>query len=192
MIHEVDRKILSFMRDNISKEDIITFDDGLYSQYRYWHVINDMFKDNRKIFFISTDAVRDGAPAVDIVKCEEAMRRWVEEGSRKHYMSWIEIRAIHEDGGEIGSHGHGHYYSFGNTLEEQVKNFKADIMEMEYLFKMNLGHVPKSYARPFNKKQPVEKPILGDVEIFGDERYDIREAMGEPGYDSNYKNFKSH
>lgn len=191
MIHELNRKKLLFLDEIVREEDILTFDDGLYSHYRYWGGIRDMFPKNRKIFFIPTEAVRAGAPTDSYVKCEEAMHRW-SLGDHSAYMSWEEISALHEDGAEIGGHGHGHFYSYGDSREEELFNFKKDIEEMNKQFKINLGFKPKTFARPYNKEQLLEKTILGDLEIFGGERTDIRELMGDPGYDASYRCFKKY
>jgi len=192
MVHEVNKQILKALREFALPSDILTFDDGLYSHYACRNVIKTAFPQNRKIFFISTDAVRSEEVNPNFVKCEEAMRKWVEEDSREHYMSWEEIKQMKDEGFEIGSHGHGHYYSFGETLEDQVQNFRDDTARMKEEFKKHLGELPKVHARPYNKKQPIEAPILGrQMIVFGDERVDLREIMGEPGYDARYRNFKT-
>ena len=190
MIHELNSNVLQALRLVVKAGDILTFDDGLYSHFLYWSQIKKIFSNNKKIFFISTGAVRKESPYKEEISCEEAMRRWI-DGDKSAYMSWDEIKQIYLEGGEIGSHGHGHYYSFGENLAQSVKNFQKDIEEMYVHFEEHLGFRPKYYCRPYNKKQPVEKPILGDVIIYGDERIDIRNIMGVPGYESVFRDYKT-
>ena len=51
MIHEVDKRILDILRKKSNSNDIFTFDDGLYSNYKY---IEELTKfPNKKIFFFT-------------------------------------------------------------------------------------------------------------------------------------------
>ena len=195
MIHEVTKEVLAHMITDVEEGDTLTFDDCLASQWLYWPIINRLFPENKKIFFVSTDIVRCSSDRGDCsLTCEEALLR-AEEGDTSGYMSWKEIREIQSEGGIIGGHSHTHCYSYGESLEEELKNFSKDIETMKKVMTKQLGCFFKLeyYARPYNKQQVVERRFLGkNVEIVGRERYDIRELMNKPGYNNvEYRKYKT-
>lgn len=56
-LHEVNENILTKMSSNVKIDDILVFDDGLYSQYYY---IKEILKIRcKKYFAISTDLICD-------------------------------------------------------------------------------------------------------------------------------------
>jgi len=186
MIHEVDKKILSFMIEHIKDTDILTFDDGLFSCFYYWPGLRDLFPKNKKIFFISTGLVRqDDSVGEKDMTCEDALYSFSKTTDRSSYMSWKEIKIIREEGGIIGGHGHLHFGKYKTSL---VSSLGAELEQMKEEFEKNLGssYSLEYYACPYNKNHRIEQAFLGkDVEILGRERYDIRELMGRPGYKQN-------
>lgn len=191
MVHEVNKEIAKFLRDNVSPEDVLTFDDGLYSLYACRRLIEIHCPKNRKIAFISTDAVRD--PTVTPrtrLTCEEAMVDWFTSGDRSGYMSWAEIKELKYRGFEIGGHSHQHAYDYGIDPEDIYENFMEDTTTMDKEFKDNLGSVPDTYCLPHNRKQFLQGRVLKGREIFGAERIDIRELMKRPGYIHVQRSYK--
>lgn len=165
MIHEV----AEWMFDLPLDEYILTFDDGLYTQYLHLDKINSI--DTDKIFFISTGIVApdDQSQSDEFIQCHKAHDKLFETGDLSHYMNWRQIQEIASTPRcYIGGHSHMHIKHTGfNTVNDtklMMKHFR--------------GHnlIPTSFCFPYNDDNPVYQCILekhGFNKFYGKDRVDI-------------------
>jgi len=66
------------------------------------------------------------------------------------YMDWNDLAAILKDGFEIGNHSDSHEY-FLNRKDDEVENFKNDILHAQKLLKDSLGIEPDLLAYPYGE-----------------------------------------
>ena len=155
---------------------ILTFDDGLYSQYQALDFLKTL--STIKIFFISTDIIRPRyqEPNTEIIHCADAHKKAFSD-NKEDYMSWKEIQEISQiPGFEIGGHSHYHHkYSLGglkdlyaklvDDTERMLKNFKNNNIEIN------------SFCFPYNEDyQSIYRMIItkeGIGNLFGYERIPI-------------------
>ena len=170
-IHEVDERLFSLPL----KDLILTFDDGLYTQYKY---INKLEKiDTRKIFFISTDIVCNGKQSEDSIPCDAAHEYFFRTNDARHYMTWDQIREISKlPNCEIGGHGHFHKDLETIARKKRLEFIREDTKLMEEAFISELGYCPSSFCFPYNYTEVLYNCILhktGFTEFFGEERLSI-------------------
>jgi len=183
MLHEVTEEILQL---DLFKY-ILTFDDGLYSQYFYWNLLKEI--PTTKIFFIPTGAIRledtcrpqfEGEHGI-FPTCYEAMERWFEGGDREAYMTLGEIKKMKSDGAIIGAHGHAHIEKYNDCFISRLEEFRNDNLAMVKWFEDNLGEIPKHYCFPFNKEYKTQRAVVhvetGIKEFYGKERKDVMELL---------------
>ncbi len=105
----------------------ITVDDGFKSFYQYgWPVFK---KYGCKVtVFINTRTV--GWP---------------------DYLSWDEIRYLHEQGVEFEAHSHAHPFFVDSPDSNLVKYFMDDLLLSEKIFQDSLNYSPKIYAYPYGE-----------------------------------------
>lgn len=176
-IHQINEDLF-----NLPLEDyILTFDDGLYTQYKY---INELAEINtRKIFFISTWIVCPTPSLQDkeYIKCDAAHEYFFETGDARNYMTWDQIREISETPNcEIG--GHSHFHRDIEIMEPKNKrsflNRDTRLMRREFL--NELGYVPKSFCFPYNYTEILYNCILQKanfIEFFGEGRLEINRLL---------------
>lgn len=107
-IHEMNdetiRKILSLPK----KDLVLTFDDGLYTQYKY---LDDLLSIHvPKYFFISTNIVcsRFTEQSKEYIHCADAHKKAF-SGNKENYMTWSQIKTIEKMSNcFIGGHSHFH------------------------------------------------------------------------------------
>ncbi len=181
MIHEVDQTVLNKLRRFSTSEDIFTFDDGLYSNYLY---LEELLKfPNQKIFFCSTDIIRDKImrPNKKVIPCGKAhaLLSKLEDSGLANYMSWEELKEIDKHTNcFIGVHGHKHiritsnlessmpkrleYFNsqFNGTKKEVLDFLKDDTKTMYHKYYKVFGKVPKSFCFPYNKENYIYKAII--------------------------------
>lgn len=173
MIHEVYPEFLDL---DLSKFDIITFDDGLYSQFLHY---KHFLKFNKPlIFFISSNIIRplNVKPNNQIIRCAEAHEKAF-KGNFENYMSIDEIKEISKYA-EIGCHGHNHIL-FKNSIKD-FKNFKEDTLKSLEFFK-NLEINIKSFCFPYNQDHYnfLYKSYIKslELEMYGHERFSIENLI---------------
>lgn len=179
MIHEVHDWMLEI---DLSKY-IITFDDGLYSQFKNLdHFLNI---DTQKYFFISTNIVHEGKDKQneDIIPCRIAHENFFKDGDTSSYMSWEQIQTIAASANcYIGGHSHKHLDLRRHIkIKELHKHLIEDTNEMLNKFKEK-GIEINSFCFPYNYEAPLYKEILkksGIDYFFGRERIAIEELRGE-------------
>ena len=165
MIHEV----AEWMFNLPLHEYVLTFDDGLYTQYVHFDKIRAI--DTDKIFFISTGIVAtEQTKQSDVfIQCHEAHGKLFDSGNLSHYMNWSQIQEIsRESQCEIGAHSHMHIRHTGfNTVHDtnlMMKHFDQNDL------------TPTSFCFPYNDENEVYRCLLkqhGFDKFYGKERIDI-------------------
>lgn len=171
MIHEV----AEWMFDLPLHEYILTFDDGLYTQYLHFDKIKHI--DTDKIFFISTGivATEQTKQSNVFIQCHAAHGKLFDNNDLSYYMNWSQIQEISRDPQcEIGAHSHMHVRHTGfNTIH--------DTRLMNETFKQqNLN--PTCFCFPYNADNEVYKCILkrhGYKKFYGAGRIDIYDLANE-------------
>lgn len=165
MIHEVAER----MFDLPLHEYVLTFDDGLYTQYVHLDKIRNINTD--KIFFINTGivATEQTEQSDEFIECRVAHDKLFKNGDLSHYMNWSQIHEIAKDPQcEIGAHSHMHIKHTGFTTVKDTK------LMMEH-FRSN-GMVPTSFCFPYNDDNEVYRCLLkqyGFTKFYGKDRVDI-------------------
>lgn len=163
MIHELSQAMFELPLEDY----ILTFDDGLYTQYKYLEQLKAL--QTPKIFFVSSNLVREAseAPSEEFIHCGTAHEKAF-DGNLENYMSWEEVLEIHNtEGCEIGGHGHDHlklwemkstrdrYNSIASDTKAMVKTFKSHGIKLQsFCFPYNyeddlLSGVVKRHKIPY-------------------------------------------
>ncbi|MFG1483964.1 polysaccharide deacetylase family protein [Halobacteriovorax sp. HFRX-2_2] len=180
MIHEV----YEWMLELDLSDYTITFDDGLYSQYKH---LNHFLKfDTPKIFFVSTNIISPEAEKQNeiTIPCAKAHESYFKTGNTSNYMKWSQIKEIASTKDcYIGGHSHQHRdLRSGLNLKELHDHLKDDTDKMLNEFAKQ-GLNIKDFCFPYNYEAPLYKEILkqrGIENIFGQERVaieDLRNAI---------------
>lgn len=176
MIHEFKEEFLSLpLRDYI-----LTFDDGLYSQYFFWSELSKI--PTEKIFFISSNIICDTIQSVQFPTCRLAHEKAF-LGNKEDYMNLSQIQELMVcEGVEIG--GHSHYHKRLNnftSLHEKVEHIKQDTEKMLAWFKRNLDYTPTSFCFPYNENlDGMYNGLLkkyGFTKFYGKERIAIESLL---------------
>lgn len=176
MIHECRPSFLNLPLENY----ILTFDDGLYSQFIFYQEIKQL--KTKKIFFISTDIICQGHQSQEFPTCGEAHLKAF-SGNKEDYMNLEQIKILTEDPWvTIGAHSHSHTrLSNFNSLAEKAKHIKEDTETMLLWFEENLGFKPTSFCFPYNENlDGLYSGLLrkyGFTEFYGSERTPIETLL---------------
>ena len=128
MIHEVDEYTRYYLKGN----EVLTFDDGLLSQYVY----RDSFSDFKSIFYICPSFIENGKNDIN-QKC----------------MTIDQINDLMTyDNFYIGCHSYSHtpLENFG-SLQEKVDYIKKDTEQMTNWFFSNFNTIPTRFCYPYNE-----------------------------------------
>lgn len=172
MIHE----IRDWMFELPLEDYILTFDDGLYSQFYYLEELKKI--NTQKIFFISTNILcpEDQSQSMDFPSCDIAHEDFFSHGVRNNYMKWSQIQKIyHSPNCYIGGHSHNHNIYKDLGIRELYSQINEDTQTMINEFKKQNLEVTK-FCFPYNKKYVLYQEILknaGFTEFYGDERIAI-------------------
>lgn len=179
-IHEVHDWMLEL---DLSEFDILTFDDGLYSQYK--HFKHFLKFDGPKYFFISTDIVctDEKLQNKELISCRDAHKNYRVGDDKSAYMTWDQIKEISEyTNCFIGGHSHTHPKLEGTRLVDQMHTAMFETKIMIKNFKQN-DIIINSFCYPYNYPAPGYKLLLNKKynvnEIFGDGRTSIEELKGQ-------------
>lgn len=170
MIHEFKEEFLDLPLEDY----ILTFDDGLYTQYKFFDKIKKI--DTEKYFFISSDIVCDEDKSQDdsFISCYEAHKKAF-NGDYSNYMKWSQIRELQcDDKSHIGCHSHYHKINTADCIECIIEDNRKMIFE----FIKNLTYLPSYFCFPYNHETLTYKEILkrkGFKKFFGKERIDIND-----------------
>ena len=173
MIHEVEDWMLNL---DLSEFDVITFDDGLVSQYNNLEHFLKLPKP--KIFFISTGIVcpEETTQNNEVITCSESHSRFFKNGDLSNYMKWSQIKEINEKTQcFIGGHSHTHPDLREVKIIHQYKVTQEECYKMVGTFDLQnlcLSH----FAYPYNYEALGYKLTLKEFGIpyfFGKERIAI-------------------
>lgn len=176
MIHEIHDDIFALDLEKY----VLTFDDALYSQYLALNKLKKL--STEKIFFISTGIVceEDEEQSDEFISCQEAHRRFFENGDKKHYMKWSQIKEIAQtEGCEIGGHSHLHQRHETKGLRKVYEDIKNDTDAMFETFKKR-GIEINCFCFPYNKKYFLYEEQLKKRSItrfYGDERIRVEDLL---------------
>lgn len=180
MIHEIKEKYFSLDLENY----ILTFDDGLYSQY-YWR---DKIKkiNTEKILFIISERILLSRDKTTMDNCYIANDKWIQKRDNSNYMTLNEIKEMEKLGFELGCHSHYHNKLYNN---KELADFKSklcyknnisflieDCKKMKEWFISNIGYIPNKYCFPYNDETHFLKRYLVDQgfsEFYGNNRFNI-------------------
>ena len=176
-IHEIRKEFFNTPLENY----ILTFDDGLYSQYYYWPLIKKI--KTKKTFFIVTNLIGNGPKREqfsgehrEFPSCYDALQSWKDTGSRSNYMRLSELKEMINDGAVIGGHSHNHIKNYEGSLVQQIDDIRNDIETMINWFKIHLNFIPDDYAYPHYEDYIFLKILLKDYgfnKLYGRERIEI-------------------
>lgn len=179
-IHGIDPKFFGKLQ---LRDYVLTFDDGLFSQYYYWPLLRNL--PVKKIFFITTNFIGvDGlgkrkywkGKMQEFPNCFEALEDYRETGNKENYMRLEELQEIMQEHNVIiGGHGHNHikFYHNRNQMEQ-------DVISMMEWFDKHLGFRPKHYAYPHYVSPVGMDAILrkyGIKHTYGDWRIEIEQEI---------------
>lgn len=154
-IHEVNDNILTKISSSVKIDDILVFDDGLYSQYYYMkEILNIKCK---KYFAISTNLISniDEEQTWNINR-NLAMWLYKEKRIKNSYMNIDQIKEIHNSKDcFLCLHGHNHlkfkeYMDKHKNLKWLHTNFIEDFKISMNTFKDTFNFIPDSYCFPYN------------------------------------------
>lgn len=157
---------------------ILTFDDGLYSQYLYF----DHFKKikTEKYYFISTNIVcpEDVIQSEECPDCRTAHSLYFTHNETKHYMKWSQIKTIYNtENCFIGGHSHSHKEMDTSSIRNLHQGLVEDTEKMLKEFEKQNIKV-KSFCYPYNKQYNLYETLLknyGIETLFGKERIAIED-----------------
>tara|TARA_R110000787_G_scaffold15338_5_gene47363 strand:+ start:13459 stop:13989 length:531 start_codon:yes stop_codon:yes gene_type:complete len=170
MLHEFKEEFLDLPLENY----ILTFDDGLYTQYKFLDNIKKI--KTKKYFFISSGIV---CPEYidqnnEYISCVEAHNKAF-KGNFSNYMKWSQINEINQiENCFIGCHSHYHKLKTADCVECIIDDNK----QMSFEFIKNLDFIPDNFCFPYNYETPLYREILnlkGFKNFYGSERIDISE-----------------
>lgn len=79
------------------------------------------------------------------------------------YLSWDELKKIHEQGIEIGNHSHSHAFFVNVPDKERKSFFKEDVKICQEAIRKNLGFVPDVFAYPYGEYDKGMKEALKEL-----------------------------
>lgn len=167
MFHEVDESIF----DIDLEKYILTFDDGLYTQYKLIDRLCEL--NTTKIFFISSNIICDEnvKQSEENITCHEAHQLHFRHGVNFNYMKWSDVKDIDQrDQCYVGCHSHYHrHYQDRIPIKDYINDTKLMIQE----FNKQLGYIPTKFCFPYNFNCCGYKEYLqakGFTDFYADER----------------------
>ena len=177
---------LGFWIKNFSflEDDILTFDDGLFSQFFFF---NYLPKTNIKIFFISTNIINfENKFNLEFPTCDVAHERFFKLNDITNYMSIEQINYLkNQPNTYIGSHMHYHY-KYENIVDDMELSYRKSLEDfsknkffMEKYF--NIKSV-KYFCYPYNYDKNLFlninlRKIYPNALVFGSNRIDIMKLL---------------
>jgi len=177
MIHEIKEDYFKLPLANY----VLTFDDGLYSQFYYLKEFERI--KTEKIFFISTGIICKEIQSAKFITCQEAHRKFFEEGRTEDYLTLDQLLELkHTSGFEIGGHGHRHldFREINDNIVNVLLKLKRDTEDMQNFFSKDLKIRPTKFCFPYNKEVFGYRRMLknnGFTDFYGSERIDINSLL---------------
>jgi hypothetical protein len=145
MIHAVDERLFELPLSDY----ILTFDDGLYSQFKY--IDRLVAIDTEKIFYISTNILCTGQQSTEHISSEAAHRKVFQFGNNENFMTLEQVKHLATlPQVYIGGHSHFHNDLRRIGIVERVTRMRKDTEEMIAWFDTNLGFRPTKFCFPYN------------------------------------------
>ncbi len=176
MIHEVSEE----MFDLPLRDYVLTFDDGLYTQYKYRDKIAKIHTE--KLFFITSKTVCYGAQSEEYITCRDAHKKAFETGNTENYMTLDQIRelASYPDV-TIGGHGYAHVDIEPLSFVDKIEYIKEDTKLMFEWFDQNLWMRPNHFCFPHNNNiSGIYNALLityGVTHFYGKERIPVESLL---------------
>ena len=165
-IHEINQRIMKkIIKVCSDPETILTFDDGLFSQFVF---LDELLKlPNKKYFYISTFFIHDSSETQEkFMPCAEAHQLAKETNNKKYYMTWDQIKIINSsENCFIGMHGHLHIDPDNFNKKDYFGNdwsYKKDVTTMIDKFDQHIKGV-NNFAWPYNKKDELYLAYLTSI-----------------------------
>ena len=184
MIHELDPQSALALKDKLRPDDILTWDDGLISQFQCIPLLMEWpnyVGISTAICEAATRQSQEGTYKPTVYKhCAQAHTDYRENGDASPYMTWEHVFHLEEKGAIIVGHGHTHLDLRGKALKDQVPAFQDELHAMKQVFKKRLGYVPIGYIYPYNFKGDVLDTWArheGFTWCFGPERVAVEELL---------------
>lgn len=159
---------------------ILTFDDGLYSQFAFLSRLSTIPTD--KIFFISTKYICEGQQSGAFIDSRTAHDK-ARTGVYEDFMTVDQIQQImNTPGCYIGGHGHAHVrMDLINRKVDQIQTIIADTTEMLDTFDRVFGLTPTKFCFPYNNDVGELYPTMlrryGFTEFYGRERIPVETLL---------------
>lgn len=175
MIHEVHDWMLDL---DLSDFDEITFDDGLYSQYKHYKHFLKFGKPLK--FFISTKIVcPEEVQQNEVVRCcRDSHKLYRENGDLSNYMKWSQLVHINDTKMcHIGGHSHTHPDLRNEKIFAHYPITKGECEQMIAAFNQK-GIKIDSFCYPYNHEALGYKHYLknyGITYFYGKERTPIED-----------------
>jgi hypothetical protein len=168
MIHEFKEEYFDLPLDKY----ILTFDDGLYTQYKFLKELKKI--DTKKYFFISSGIVcpENVTQTDEYIESNKAHIKAF-NGDFTNYMKWSQIKEINNlSNCFVGCHSHFHNKKTADCVECMIPDNRYMLQD----FKQKLGYIPDIFCFPYNYETPLYKEILnkkGFKNFYGKERINI-------------------
>lgn len=154
-IHEITPKILDFIKNpkNLRGIELLTFDDGLYSQFYYRAAFENLNID--RVYFISSAIIcpENVEQQIIDIPCHTAHQMVFNIRDCSAYMKMSQIQILQNEGAEVGSHSHEHKHF------TDFSDFKINLELSLKIFKQN-NIIIKKYLAPYNHRF-----LLGDAYV---------------------------
>jgi hypothetical protein len=175
MIHEVREWMFELPLENY----VLTFDDGLYSQFYYYPEFAKI--PTQKIYFVSSGVICSGKQSCTFPACSDAHQKAF-GGNFEDYMTVHQIKELMKDPlVEIGGHSHSHTRIQHPRLTDRIAHVMKDTTTMLEWFNTNLGLKPSSFCFPYNDSVQGMYPALlkryGFARFYGNERTPIESLL---------------
>ena len=157
----------------IPPNDFLTFDDGLWTQYKWGKDLP-----NEKIFFISSGIIcTTQKQSHDFITCHEAHEK-ARMNNMENYMTLDQISEL-----PLGAHSHYHKrLSEFPTLAQKVAWIKEDTETMMEWWEKYLNTTPQVFCFPYNEDMDglyrgILKKYYGFTDFYGEGRININEIQ---------------
>jgi hypothetical protein len=186
MIHEITDQLLNI---DLSGFDIITFDDGLYSQFCYKDYFINKYPNIPKIYYISTNIIcPENIGQEKNINCVDAHKQSFVLDDNSGYMKLSQIKELYTvKNCFIGAHGHNHLKSnikSFNSLKELYGTMVGDCVDMMKTFR-EWDIAPHSYCNPYNIYDGMSQILIKHntkLDIIPQNRIAIEELVNGKSY----------
>ena len=185
LFHELNEKIVNFIIEAFNNKNHpinellndceFTFDDGLYSQFKY---VPKLFKETniKCTIFVSSEFVYKGSDQqiIDIIAPEA--HKLGRTGDLRSYCTVNNILELNSLGIYIGNHSATHFDFNNITGIKNILNQVKKEVEISTKFFLDNGIITHSFAYPYNNKVPFYETLLKSTGIkyfYGKERINI-------------------